>query len=130
MDDRPSWDDYFLGIARAVSARGDCSRSRVGAVIVDADNVIVATGYNGHEAGGRSCLLGDCPRGRLTYEQSPPGGSYENCTAWHAEENALKYASIAGQIKRLQWSTAYITRAPCEQCQVKLAWAGVQRVVW
>ena len=32
----PGWDDYFLGIARAVSRRGDCTRRQVGAVLVDA----------------------------------------------------------------------------------------------
>jgi dCMP deaminase len=47
---RPDWDDYFLGIARAVAARGECVRSRVGAVLVR-DNRIVATGYNGVPAG-------------------------------------------------------------------------------
>lgn len=60
---RPGWDQYFLGIAQAVSARADCTRRKVGAVIVK-DRRIVSTGYNGAASGEGSCLAGDCPRGR------------------------------------------------------------------
>ncbi len=47
---RPTWDEYFLGIAAAVSQRADCRRRRVGAVLV-AQHRIVATGYNGSSHG-------------------------------------------------------------------------------
>lgn len=30
-NERPDWDAYFLGIARAVAERADCTRSKVGA---------------------------------------------------------------------------------------------------
>jgi dCMP deaminase len=61
---RPSWDDYAMNIAEAVSVRGDCTRRRVGAVILDVAHRVVAVGYNGGRAGGPSCLKGECPRGR------------------------------------------------------------------
>jgi dCMP deaminase len=61
---RPTWDEYGLIIARAVSCRGDCTRRQVGAVLLDADNRIIGAGYNGAAPGGMSCLGGDCPRGR------------------------------------------------------------------
>jgi len=32
---RPSWDDWALGIAHAVATRGDCTRSQVGALLMD-----------------------------------------------------------------------------------------------
>lgn len=38
--------DYYLGIAKAVSARSTCLRRQYGAVIVK-DDEIIATGYNG-----------------------------------------------------------------------------------
>lgn len=63
---RPGWDAYALNIAEAVSTRGDCTRRRVGAVILDASipHRVVSVGYNGGRPGGRSCLKGECPRGR------------------------------------------------------------------
>ena len=33
-DTRPSWDKYFLQLAKDVSLRSNCSRRKVGAVIV------------------------------------------------------------------------------------------------
>lgn len=62
---RPKWDSYFLGVADAVAARADCTRRRIGAVIVDSDHRIVSTGYNGAPSGKPGCLsAGACVRGR------------------------------------------------------------------
>ncbi|HEX6989232.1 MAG TPA: dCMP deaminase, partial [Bacillota bacterium] len=47
---RPSWDEYFMGLAEAVAARSTCARRAVGAVIVR-DRRILATGYNGSPPG-------------------------------------------------------------------------------
>ncbi|MDD4765002.1 MAG: deaminase, partial [Atribacterota bacterium] len=43
---RPSWDKYFMEIARLVASRSTCLRRQVGAVIVK-DRRILTTGYNG-----------------------------------------------------------------------------------
>ncbi|MBN1892838.1 hypothetical protein JW906_00005, partial [bacterium] len=43
---RPSWDSYFMEIARLVATRSTCLRRQVGAVFVR-DKRILATGYNG-----------------------------------------------------------------------------------
>jgi len=42
---RPGWDEYFINIAKAVSARATCLRRRYGAVITKVN--IISTGYNG-----------------------------------------------------------------------------------
>ena len=71
---RPTWDEYFLEIARLTSKRSTCIRRQVGAVLVK-DNRIVTTGYNGAPAGLKHCEEVGCIRGKGT---SPPekGMSY------------------------------------------------------
>ena len=124
---RPSWSQYFLMIAEAVSTRADCSRSKVGAVIVSFDNRIISTGYNGAEPGGPSCLKGECPRATTNVE---PGSSYDTgpgaCIATHAEANALLYAGR----QQTKGSILYVTRQPCEGCSKLIKAAGIVRIVW
>ena len=122
---RPDWDEYFLDIADAVSARGECVRSQVAAVLVR-DRRIVATGYNGVEPGAQSCLDGICPRERLG---APRGTLYSEapCIATHAEDNAIRDAYARGL--DVPGCTVYVTKEPCEDCAGLLR--GLQlRVVW
>jgi dCMP deaminase len=126
--DRPSWDRYFAILARAVSKRADCTRRRVGCVLVDADHRIIATGYNGAPAGEPGCLSGACPRGQLTYSQIAEHSDYDSgpgrCISIHAEANALLYARTS-----CKGATAYITDAPCPTCRKLLNAAGIVRIV-
>lgn len=129
---RPTWDQYGLLIAQAVSSRGDCRRSLVGAVILDTNHVVVATGYNGQETPGTSgCLDGACPRGLLGYEEVGPGVGYEEsgCRSIHGEANAIKWARLAGQEARLRGATIYITREPCQSCWNLIAGTEIGKVV-
>ena len=55
--------------------------------LVDADNRIVATGYNGAARGVTECLeVGTCWRKE---NNVPHGQQYEKCVAVHAEANAI-----------------------------------------
>lgn len=132
--ERVGWDQYFLDIAKAVSARADCTRRQCGAVIVK-DHRIVATGYNGGPAGGKSCLKGECPRGLLSYAELPPGASdtassYDTgagtCIALHAEQNAVMYSDQAAR----RDATIYVTDEPCGGCMRMLTGSGLLMAVW
>ena len=120
---RPSEDEYYLGLAAAVSARGECLRRQVGCVIVK-DRRVVSTGYNGAPPGEASCLQGACPRAS---SQHPHGSGYAEtgCVAIHAETNAI----IRGDWLAMQGATAYISCPPCTQCAPLLRAAGIERVV-
>ncbi len=120
MSERPDWDTYFMGIAEAVSARSDCQRDKVGAVVVK-DRRVRATGYNGAAAGKPGCAT--CPRRASGCE---PGSSYDNCVAVHAEANALIYCDR----EDLVGATLYVTREPCYACDKLIQAAGVHAVVW
>lgn len=100
--ERPDWDDYFIGVAQAVSRRAECVRRKVGAIIVDSERRIIACGYNGVPAGEASCLLGACPG----YSSVVP------CISIHAEANAIAHADIWS----LCGSTMYVTDEPCAKC--------------
>lgn len=127
--ERPGWDEYFLGIAAAVAVRADCTRRKVGAVIVK-DQRIKASGYNGAPSGGLSCLAGECPRGRMSPEQVEPGSSYDTgsgaCIALHAEQNAIMYCSREDRIG----ATIYVTDQPCDGCMRMISGSGLVRVVY
>lgn len=59
-----SWHSYFMRIAEAVSRKSTCICQRYGAVIVDADHRIIATGVNGAKLEGPSCCkFGMCVKG-------------------------------------------------------------------
>lgn len=124
---RPDWDEFYLGIAAAVAARGECLRRQVGAVVVKGRSV-VSLGYNGAPPGRPSCLLGACPRGQLTYAEAPAGVNYTGtgCNVIHAEANCLLRASWAD----MQQATMYVSCEPCEQCAPLVEAAGIGRVVW
>lgn len=125
-DKRPTWDQYFMGIAHAVAQRSDCRRAKVGAVIVDARKRIVATGYPGTRAGKPGCLDGACPRGALSTQDCPPGTDYDNCISTHAEANALLDSDRA----RHDGGIIYITRQPCFACYKLLRTSGLCIAQW
>jgi dCMP deaminase len=119
---RPTWDEYFAGIAEVVSLRADCRRRQVGAVIVDTHHRIVSTGYNGAAPGLSGCLAGACPRGLMTPEEAAPFSAYDNCISIHAEANALLHAH-----QSLVGATIYVTCQPCKDCTKLIAGVGIAR---
>lgn len=128
---RPNWDTYFLGIANAVAERGDCSRSQVGAVIWDIEtHELIATGYNGVAPGAVGCLAGGCPRGLLSYDELPAGGSYSNCAARHAEENAIRWMYKNSHVESNRNKAITVTREPCEGCMKMIEGYGFHAVTW
>jgi len=116
LSDRPSWDDYFIEMARLVAQRATCPRRHVGAVLVK-DRRLVASGYNGAVRGQPhcdevGCLLvdGHCVR------------------AVHAEVNAIIQCALEGVSSR--GASAYTTDFPCVGCAKCLVQAGVVRLVY
>jgi len=126
---RPTWDQYFLEMAKLASTRAVCSRRQVGAVLVDVSHVVLNPAYNGVKAGALHCgIEGGCPRGFLTYDEVPPDTDYNlvPCNALHAEH----WAVLRAGIDKCKDSTMYITCAPCHQCDVLMGAVGVSRAVW
>lgn len=114
---RPSWDEYFMALARIIATRANCDRLHTGAVLVK-DKRIIATGYNGAPPGLPTCdeighLLeeGHCVR------------------TIHAEHNVIiQTARLQGS--STEGSTLYSVYSPCIHCAKYIIAAGVKRVVF
>jgi dCMP deaminase len=120
---RPTWDEYFLGIADIVSKRSTCLRRRVGAVLVK-DKRILATGYNGAPSKIEHCAVVGCIREKL---KIPSGERHELCRGLHGEQNAFLQAALHGT--SLKDSTLYCTNQPCIICAKMIINAGIKEIV-
>jgi dCMP deaminase len=121
---RPSWDEYFMSIAKAVSTRSNCMKRQVGAIIV-MDKRIVSTGYNGTPRGIRNCNEGGCPR---CNSFSASGSKLEECLCSHAEENSIVQAAYHGI--GIKGATIYTTLSPCLMCTKMIINGGITEVVY
>jgi len=126
---RREWHDYWMIIAKDVSSRSTCLRRKCGCVIVDTDNRILSTGYNGPPRGDEHCQT--CKRADKPHNVSNEGkhSEYTICPAVHAEENAMLNAGI----ERTRGSTLYIysdiPSAPCYRCSRLIKNAGIKTVI-
>lgn len=122
--DRPSWEEYFMDIARLVARRSTCLRRQVGAVLVK-DKNILATGYNGTPSGLRHCSEVGCLR---QLQNVPSGQRHELCRGLHAEQNAIIQAAKHGT--NISCAILYCTNTPCVICSKMIINAGIRRVVY
>jgi len=122
-DNRPSWESYFMDIAKMIATRSTCLRRQVGAVIVK-DKRILATGYNGAPSGLKHCVeIGGCLREK---EGIPSGQRQELCRALHAEQNAIIQAAVYGICT--SGSILFCTHQPCVTCAKMLINAGIKEI--
>jgi len=124
MNDRPSWDSYFMTIAETVSTRSTCIRRSVGAVIVK-DKRILTTGYNGPPSGITHCTPETCLR---TKYKVPSGERHELCRGLHAEQNAIIQAANHGV--SITGATIYVTHQPCSICTKMLINSGIKKFIY
>lgn len=118
---RPEIDSYMMGIAMLVSTRATCCRRKVGCVLTNRLNHILATGYNGVPRGMAHCTVDEpCEGAKL---QS--GSGLDVCQATHAEMNALLQCRNVEEI-----DTIYTTTSPCTICLRQLMNTGARRIVF
>lgn len=122
---RPSWDEYFMMLAKLAASRSTCVSRPTGAVIVR-DRQILATGYNGSLPGQDHCIdTGECFRRSLEW---PEAMKYDMCRSAHAEANAIALAAKKGF--PVEGTTIYCTLEPCLTCAKLIVMSGIRRVVY
>lgn len=124
MQERPSYDEYFMEMAHVVSKRSTCLRRQVGALLVK-DKHILSTGYNGAPKGLAHCSEVGCLRAK---QQIPSGQRHELCRGLHAEQNAIIQAAVFGV--SITGSSLYCTNTPCVVCAKMLINAGVEEIIY
>lgn len=112
MREVPSWDQYFMDIAKIVANRSKDPDTQVGSVLVDSNNHIIGTGYNGFSPG--------FPEDPLLWRRPE---KYK----WviHAEMNCLLHST-----KSPRGGLLYVTMFPCQDCCKAVASAGIRRIVY
>lgn len=108
---RPSWNNYFLGLAKVVAQRSHDSQTQHGCVITDRNHRILGVGYNGFPRG-----LDDSKLPNKRPDKYP----------WmiHAERNALSNCIV-----RPDNAIAYVTGQCCNDCIMALWQEGVTKVI-
>lgn len=115
---RQSWNQYFMSIAKVLALRSSCDRAYVGAVIVNKDNRIIATGYNG-SVGSKTPQCDDI--GHVMRDG--------HCIATlHAEINCIAYCAREGI--SLKDSKIYVTHFPCLNCTKALIQSGIKTIYY
>lgn len=120
---RANYDDTFMMMAMVMSKRTACRQNAIASVFVDEGHRIVATGYNGPTRGDLHCNEVGCAK----VDGDPKTGELHRCRGAHSEINAIMNA---GNVKRLENSTLYITGSPCYDCMKALNNVGVKRIVY
>ena len=107
---RPSWTDYFLGLAKVVSQRSHDIHTKHGCIITDKNHRILGVGYNGY------------PKG-LEDDKLPLSRPEKYAWMVHSERNAL-----ANCVVRPDGGTAYVTGQCCNDCIIALHQEGIDEV--
>ena len=115
---RLSWDQYFMAIAAITSLRSQDPRRSVGAVLVDARNHIVGTGYNGFIRG--------TPDDAFSWSDEADWVDSKYPYVVHAEQNAVLNATVCD----LRECRIYVTHFPCHECTRLLAQKQVLEIVY
>lgn len=121
---RPTWDEYFMEVCRAVAKRATCDRGRSGCVIAK-DKQILVTGYVGSPKGIPHCDEVGHQMKTMIHED---GHQSQHCVRTaHAEQNAIVQAAKMGV--SIDGGTVYCKMTPCAVCCKMIINAGIKRVV-
>ncbi len=107
-----NWDDYFVLLCIVIAQRSKDPRSKHGSIIVNSNNKIISTGYNGYPSKVNESML--------------PGldtdGKYDYII--HSEMNSLLFAG-----QDVRGCTIYVSGFPCRNCFKHIIQSGIKRIV-
>ena len=111
-------DKHFMDEAWKEAEKATCLKKKVGCVIVNSDNEIIARGW-----GGRPDAMGACKVCVRDVEEF----FGDDCNSLHSEQRAIINCDARGR-RQLAGSSIYITHGPCDQCMKFLIQTGIRFV--
>ena len=113
-----NWDEYFMGVALLAAERSKDPSTQVGACIVDGDNRILSTGYNGFPRG--------CSDDVYPWNRNEELGETKYPFVVHAELNAI----LNNRGKSLAGAKIYVGLFPCHECAKAIIQSGIEEVIY
>lgn len=117
-EDYITWDEYFMGVARLAAMRSKDPSTQVGACIVDGENRILSTGYNGFPCG--------CSDDEFPWDRDGEFAETKYPFVVHAELNAI----LNARGKNLTGAKIYVDLFPCHECAKAIIQSGIREVVY
>ena len=111
-----SWDEYFIGVALLAAKRSKDPNTQVGACIVDENNIILSTGYNGLPIG--------CSDDEYSWAREGEDTKYQYVV--HAELNTILNATG----KSLRGARLYVSLFPCNECAKAIIQSGIKEIIY
>ena len=109
------WDKKFIKLSSHISDWSKDKKKKVGAVIVDSDNIVLSMGYNG--------IPRDCDDTDETRYERPTKYLFTE----HAERNAIYHAARHGV--SLKGCKMYVTLFPCADCARAMIQSGITKLI-
>lgn len=120
INNRPSWNEYFMHLAEETSQRSKDPHTKVGACIVK-DKRVLSLGYNGAPRSFDDSLVPETNGHENILEN-------KNTFMVHAELNAI--LNFRGNLGDLEDSTLFVTVSPCYECAKLIAQVGIKNVIF
>lgn len=134
--------NFLLNIAKLAAAQSYAVRLKVGGVVVDSKDNIVAYGYNGTVKGmsneceekayaDSSILNPATPRAEYPYSEVDGNHTYyyklvTKDSTLHAEQNIITHAARRGI--SIDGGTMFLTHSPCHKCTALMIQSGIKQV--
>lgn len=112
------WDEYFMAVAALAAKRSKDPHTQVGACIVNEQNKIVSTGYNGFPLG--------CSDDEFPWQRDGDFSMTKYAYVCHAELNAI--LNNSGQ--NLKACRIYVVLFPCNECAKAIIQTGIKEVIY
>lgn len=111
------WDRRFISLAEEVAGWSKDPSTKVGAVLVNDNNIVVGMGYNGF------------PRGVIDSDERLQNRELKYKMVVHAEVNAILSAGTLSRGCRLYVHPAFFTPCICNECCKVAIQAGVKEII-